>query len=248
MAEHSPQSQVDLREAPYNDRATGTFTAVQLPREAVTRLHGLVVDFDGNVLKPNPWFPPVATPEAFHAAIAPVIQRHPVLRFAEIRNTGRGLHAIVWFDQAVELHTAADQNRWTGIHRVLKASVPSDPAAPSLIAVTRPLGSINSKTGATVKSLKQGTPISATVLLDWVEEVRKRPFESLGLVLFGDRRVIPCPFCRGEGSHFEIGEVAGFCYGKCRNISLKRFFEPFMKVAEEAARTQAEESGQKKEV
>jgi hypothetical protein len=228
MIEHPPTTQVDLREALYNDRRIGTFGEVQMPRECVTRLHGLVEDFDANVLKPNPWFPPATTPEAFAAGIEQVLQRHPVLRFAEVRDTGRWLHAITRFAEPVELHSAADQQRWTGIHRILKASVPSDPAAPALIALTRPIGSTNSKTGGAVKTLKEGTPISATMLQEWVEEVRRRPFETLGLILFGERRITPCPYCGKGNSHLDLGEIMGFCYGPCRRVHLKRLFEPFM--------------------
>jgi hypothetical protein len=90
-----PLPWVDAREALYGDRCIGTAGQVQLPREAVTRLHGLVVDLDANLLQPNPWFPPAATPEAFAATIAPALARHPVLCHAEVRDTGRWLHAIV---------------------------------------------------------------------------------------------------------------------------------------------------------
>jgi hypothetical protein len=228
MIDQSPQSQVDLREALYNDRAVGPVTQIALPREAVTKLHGLVVDLDANVLKDNPWFPPAATAEEFLAAVQPVLNRHPILRNAEIRFTGRWLHAIIMFREPVELRSAADQNRWNGIHRVLKASVPSDPAAPSLIAMTRPVGSINSKTGFAVNTLKPGEPIDAVLLQDWIAEVRNKPFETVALILFGQRRVSPCPYCLSEGSYLDLGELMGFCYGPCRRVRIKRLSEPFM--------------------
>jgi len=228
MIEQPHQSQVDLRESLYNDRAIGPAPKIALPREAVTRLHGLVMDLDANVLKDNQWFPPAATAEEFFEAIQPVLNRHPILRNAEIRFTGRWLHAIVLFKETVELRTAADQNRWNGIHRVLKASIPSDPAAPSLIAMTRPVGSVNTKTGIAVKTIKPGMPIDAVLLQDWVAEVKKKPFETVALILFGERRVSPCPYCRSDGSYLDLGELVGFCYGPCRRVRIRRLSEPFM--------------------
>jgi hypothetical protein len=231
-----PQSGVDLREVLYNDRRVGTAGQVQLPREAVTRLHGLPVDLDADLLQPNPWFPPAETAEGFAAAIAPALARHPVLCHAELRKTGRWLHAIVWFEVPVELRSAADQRHWTGLHQVLMGSVPSDPAAPALIALTRPVGSVNGKTGAEVRTLKPGAPVPAAALEGWAAEVASKPFEAVGTPLFGGR-VSPCPYCRREGSHLDLGAAFGLCYGACRYVQFRRLFEPFLKgpAAQEAA-------------
>jgi hypothetical protein len=222
-------NRTDVREALYNDRRTGLAGQIQLPREAITRLHGLVVDLDANLLGPNPWFPPADTAVAFHAAIKPALERHPVLRHAEVRDTGRWLHALVRFDKPVELMKAADQQHWFNLHRVLMGSVPSDPAVQPLIALTRPTGSINSKTGREVKVLEEGRPIEASLVEGWVEQVQAAPFKSIGSVLFGNQRVSPCPYCRGEDSFLDLGETAGFCYGSCRQVPLARLFEPFLK-------------------
>jgi hypothetical protein len=232
-----PQPWVDAREALYNDCRVGTAGQVQLPREAVTRLHGLAVDLDADLLQPNPWFPPGPTSTAFAAAIAPALARHPVLCHAEVRDTGRWVHAITWFEVPVELRTAADQRRWTALHKVLMGSVPSDPAAPALIALTRPAGSTNSKTGAEVRTLKPGAPVPAAALEGWAAEVARKPFEAVGTPLFGGGRVSPCPYCRREGSHLDLGAAFGLCYGACRHVPFRRLFEPFFKglAAQEAA-------------
>src|SRR5262249_10770925 len=148
---------------------------------------------------------------------------------AEVRHTGRWLHALVLFRDGVDLHSANDQRRWVSIHRALKGSVPSDPAAPALIALTRPVGSVNGKTGGVVKTIKEGSPIDASTLLGGLEEVRKRPFETLGEILFGEKRVAPCPYCAADGSHLDVGELVGFCYGPCRRIPLKQLHQPFLK-------------------
>jgi hypothetical protein len=223
---------LDLREQLYNDRQSGPADRIQLPREAVTRLWGLMIDLDPDILKPNPWFPPAETPEAFHTGIAPALERHHILRYAEIRFTGQGLHAIVWFVEPVDLMTAADQQHWNAIHEVLASTVPSDSAAPTLIGLTRPIGSTNSKTGGVVRTLKAGTPISASALEEWVQEVATKPFETIGLILFGATRISPCPYCNRSDSYLELSSDAGTCYGACGSVQLKRLFEPFVKVEE----------------
>jgi endogenous inhibitor of DNA gyrase (YacG/DUF329 family) len=218
----------DQREALFNNRPVGLAAHIQVPRESVTRLWGLVVDLDANILKPNPWFPPADTAEAFYTAIAPVLERHPVLRHAEIRDTGRWLHAIVRFNEPVELKSAKDQKYWTDIHKVLMGSVPSDSAAPALIALTRPISSVNGKTQRPVRMLKAAIEVSPGVLVEWTEEVKRSPFQMIGQVLFGEQRVKPCPYCQTEGSHFDLGERVGFCYGPCKQVPLNRLFEPFL--------------------
>jgi hypothetical protein len=224
----------DIREALYNDRLVGPAPRIQRPREGVVRVSGLVIDLDADILKPNPWFPPGDTAESFYAAIRPALDRHPVLRHAEVRDSGRWLHAIIHFAEPVDLKTARDQKRWTALHRVLTSSVPSDPGAPALIALTRPAGSTNSKTGRTVRVLREAAPVPATVVTDWAEEVGRKPFATLGRVFFGER-VAPCPFCGTEGSHLDVGDVVGFCYGgPCRHVRVRRVLEPFLRGPQDA--------------
>jgi len=221
-------STIDLREALFNDRPVGPAAHVQVPREGVTRLWRLVIDLDANLLKGNEWFPPADTAESFYNAILPVLERHPVLRSAEVRDSGRWLHAIVRFNEPVELKSSRDQKRWTAVHKILMGSVPSDPAAPALIALTRAVGSINGKNQRPVRSLKAATEIPPGVLLDWTEQVKRSPFQTLGQVLFGAQRVTPCPYCRTDGSHLDLGEKVGFCYGACKVVPLERLHEPFL--------------------
>ena len=137
--------QNDKREALFNDQAVGPASHIQVAREGVTRLAGLVVDMDADPLKANRWFPPADNAEDFFKLIGAVFDRHPVLRHAEVRDTGRWLHLIVLFSEPVELRTAQEQRLWTKIHKLLIASVPSDANAQALITLTRPVGSVNSK-------------------------------------------------------------------------------------------------------
>jgi hypothetical protein len=230
MDTHPPPG-VDLRESLVNDRRVGTAGQVQLPREAATRLHGLAVDLDADRLKPNVWFPPAASAEDFFKAIRPTLERHPVLRHAEARDSGRWTHLIVRFERPVELMSARDQKHWTAIHRVLISSIPADPNTPALIALTRPPGSVNGKNGRVVRVLKEAAPVSAPLLEGWAEEVSRKPFRTLASVFFGSQRLAPCPYCQAEGSHLDLGDVVAFCYGgPCRHVPLARLHEPFLKA------------------
>jgi hypothetical protein len=227
MTQNDPH-QIDLREALFNEQAVGPAPRVQAPREGVTRLAGLVTDVDADLLKPNVWFPPAGGAEDFFKAIRPTLERHPVLRHAEARDSGRWVHLIVRFERPVELMSARDQKHWTAIHRVLNSSVPADPNAPALIALTRPTGSINSRTGRVVRVLKEAAPIAAPLLEDWAEEVGRKPFATLARVFFGEKHS-PCPYCEAAGSHLDLGDVVGFCY-RCGHVPVTRLHEPFLKA------------------
>src|SRR4051794_14148584 len=57
---------IDLREALYNDRRVGLLKEIQLPTEAITTLHGMVIDLDPHLLRPdNPLFCPDPDPRIF---------------------------------------------------------------------------------------------------------------------------------------------------------------------------------------
>jgi hypothetical protein len=157
------QSQVDLREALYNDGCTGTESRIQLPAARITRLLGIMIDLDPGKLNPNNRiFPPAADPREFLARIQGVLDHHPLARVAEVRNSGTGLHLLIWLDPPLELKTAGEQRYWDGIVRAVQATLPSDPNAPGITALTRPVGAINSKNGAYIEILRAGLRIDTT--------------------------------------------------------------------------------------
>lgn len=225
----NPANTNDTRESLVNDRQVGPASHIQLPREAVTRVFGLVIDLDADKLKPNPWFPPAADAESFYHGIVSVLERHPVLSHAEIRDSGRWLHAITWFEQPAELRSPDDQMHWTAMHKLLMASIPCDSSAPPLIGLTRPVNATNSKTGHSVQILKAGVAVSIDALYTFVEEVQRNTFRTLASILYGNKRIAPCPFCEMEGSHFEIGDRVGHCYGNCKHVQKHQIFDPIFK-------------------
>ena len=215
----------DVREQLYNERKTGTFAQVQLPLERVTTLHGFLLDVDPGLYRPgNAIFPPADDPEAFFKKIKPVLDRHPLVRSAEVRLTGTGLHLIVRLDPPVELASAADQARWDALVRVVQATLPVDPNAPGITAVTRPVGSVNAKNGVAVRVLRPGKAIDATAVEEFVTRLSKAPFKEVVTVLFGEQRISPCPVCKAEGSRLDVLDHIGKCYC-CGKVTLAQVLD-----------------------
>ena len=118
-------SHVDRREAMFNDGRTGVAGRIQLPRERITRLRGLMIDLDPGLLLPdNSLFPPAADPREFLGRIQPSSTAIRS-RDAEVRSTGTGLHLLLWFDPVVELEDAGEQRR-------LGRPDPPDPGDPAV--------------------------------------------------------------------------------------------------------------------
>jgi hypothetical protein len=216
---------VDVRESLCNDRRTGSIAGVSLPLARITRLHGIMTDLDPKVLAPgNMLFPPADDPAQFFHNIRAALDRHPLLRDAEVRSSGTGLHAVLWIDPPVELMTEADQQRWGALVEVVQRSLPSDPDAPGIIAMTRPVGSTNGKNGATVRVLKAGKSVSQSAVDEFAGRLQEAPFKVVAETLLGTSRASPCPLCRGPGSQLSVLDRVGKCYG-CGNVSLERLFD-----------------------
>jgi hypothetical protein len=215
---------VDLREGLWNDRPIGPASHIQLPRERISTLHGIVTDVDAKtLLSGNDLFPSDPDPRKFFELIRPVLSRHPLARHAEVRSSGTGLHLINWLEPAVELETASDQKRWDNLVRTVQRSLPSDPRAPGITILTRPVDSINSKNGAVVETLEPGQPITPDAVIAYVDELARAPFRTIALPLLGSERVDPCPACMATGSSLGVLDFAGKCY-RCGTVSLEQLY------------------------
>lgn len=235
---------IDVREQLYNDQLKGPIEEIQLPKESITSLHGIMIDLDPKLLVAgNPLFPPADDPEAFFAGIQPVLERHPLARHAEVRASGTGLQPIVWMDPPVELYTADDQDRWDHIVRLVQGTLPSDPNAPGITALTRAVGSINGKSGAPVRVLRPGVPVSPEAVIAFIDEVAEAPFKHVATILLGAKVVSPCPLCRQEGSKFGVLDQIGWCYANCSTVSLEGLFDIVFKPAESAKKARARKGG-----
>lgn len=231
---------LDLREQLFNDRQVGPAHEIARPRENITRLHGILQDLDPKYLLPgNPYFPPAEDAKEFLAGITPALNRHPLAQYAEIRASGTGLHAIVRMDPPAELHTHADQEHWAAVVTAVQLSLPGDDHAPGITALTRPIGSTNSKNGATVRQLRAGKPVSPDVVLNYVAALDEAPFRRLVEALIGPMESVrPCPICRAEGSSMAVFDRAGKCYG-CGKVTWDMLIDQIVAPAEIASTPKA---------
>jgi hypothetical protein len=219
---------LDLREALFNDGSIGPAPRIQIPTERITRLRGLMIDLDPGMLDPaNTLFPPAKQPAEFLRRNRAVLDRHPLVRDAEVRSSGTGLHLLLWFKPPVELKTAGDQRRWDGLIRVIQATLPSDPNAPGIAALTRPVGSINSRNGARVETLRPGSPIDPQRVVEFTAKVKAAPFRVVADILLGNERMTPCPVCSGARSALAALDRVGKCYG-CGTVSLAALYEAIL--------------------
>jgi hypothetical protein len=216
---------LDIREQLCNDRLTGPAPQISLGAERITQLHAIMFDLDPKLLAPdNPLFRPADDPAAFYANIRPVLDRHPLARSAEVRTSGTGLHAILWLQPAAELRSAADQECWDGLVRVVQSTLPVDPLMPGITAMTRPVGAVNGKNGATVSVLKHGTPVAPEDVEAFAQKLGSAPFRAVAWPLLGQERIYPCPVCRTAGSSLAIDDHVGHCYPRCGRVTTEDLF------------------------
>jgi hypothetical protein len=217
---------IDLREQLFNERAVGPVHAVALVVERITRLHGIMLDLDPGYLRPeNKLFTPAADPKTFYENVRPVLDRHPVLRFAEVRASGSGLHVILSLSPAVELHTAEEQEKWKHIVCSVQSTLPIDVNMPGINALTRPVGSVNSKNSALVETLKSAEPVTPADVVAYVARLANAQFREVATALLGTERMAPCPICQQKNSSLKILERTGMCYSVCGFVGLPMLFD-----------------------
>jgi hypothetical protein len=219
-------NRVDLREALFNQRQIVRAEEIQIPPERITCLHAILVDIDPILLRPgNPLCPPADNPRDFLKGLLPILVRHPLACRAEIRRSGTGLHLIMGLDPAVELTSAAEQKSWSGVVKIVQQSLPGDLNAPGITALTRPIGSINSKNGAVVEQLRAGESNSPADVSAFVREFQGAPFRVLTSIWTGAAESVrPCPVCRSPRSSLSLGEQSGRCY-KCGTVRLAQVYD-----------------------
>jgi hypothetical protein len=219
----------DVREQICNSGETGTIQQVQLSEAMITSLRGILLDID-----PMRFQESVASkktrqdPQSFFVKVVRgMLSRHPVLGKAEVRNSGTGLHALLWFDKPIEFTSDGDRQRWAAIVKAIQRLLPTDPDCPGITALTRPVGSINSKNGATVQRLKEGEPVTPEEVLGLFNEVRARPFRTVAGILFGGERISPCPVC--GTNRLDVLDRSGVCYGGCGKLTIGQLYDFYLK-------------------
>jgi hypothetical protein len=221
------QVQTDLRKQLFNDGLIGPIEKIQVPTECITQLNGILFDLD-----PKNYFSGALleefseAPKAFYMQVARQwLARHPVLEKAEVRNSGTGVHGILWLNQPVKFENTGDRERWAGIIEVVQAALPVDPDQPGITATTRRLSSINSKNGARVCLFKKPHPVSVEEVLGLYGQMCEAPFKTVMQILIGKDRITPCPVCGDENTELVAGNYVGNCYGSCGKVRLQQLYD-----------------------
>lgn len=215
------QHLIDLAEHNVNDCSVGKRSQISIKRELITSISRLMIDVD-----PGEWKgvlsdreladPSLINPKLFwkhHLEL--MLDRHPLLSKAEVRFSGRGFHVLVCLEEPVVFTDDAARDLWQHRLQILQCLIPSDPRAPGLNIMTRPLNSINSKNGRRVVLVRKPTLVSAQEVIEAVDQFRAAPFQTIAQTLFG-RSSSPCPLCETPGSSLRIRTHNGICYGgKC---------------------------------
>jgi hypothetical protein len=206
-----PGDNVDLREQLVNDGAIGPIEQVSLSVSLITRINGILFDIDPGLFQSSTLIPePNVKPgEFFKRYVAQWLDRHPVLKKAEVRLSGTGLHVLLWLDQPIELKDELDRKRWAARVEVIQSALPIDPNQPGINGMTRPVGSINGKNDAEVTCLREGHKVSQDELRALVDDILRQPFKGMIQTLAGSERC-ECPLCQED----ELGasDQIGRCY------------------------------------
>ncbi len=237
----------DQREALFNSGAVGNFREVMVLQYEVTQICGILFDIDSDCLRVGKIIDemPADGVKLYERYVRSWLENHPLLSKAEVRFSGRGVHCILHFATPVEIKSDRRREQWDTVIRAVQRSLPSDPEAPSLLAMTRPLGSVNSKTGRQVELIKEGEPVTEQEVLHFAEDLTRRGFATVTQILFGATTVSPCPFCCKVDSTLHAAAPLyrtndpgvtnrGTCYG-CGKVTLTKLVDLVLKGREEVA-------------
>lgn len=193
----------DQREALFNAGAVGTAQAIMVQQHEVTLVRGILLEIDGECLRFHGSVLDLACAdgyELYEQHVRGWLDNHPVLRKAEVRFSGRWVHCILWLDRPIEIRSDRRRELWDAVILAVQRALPSDPEAPSLLAMTRPIGSTNSKTGRQVELLRCGEPVTEVEVLNLAEDLSRRGFATAMQILLGSTTVSPCPVCLADDS------------------------------------------------
>lgn len=187
----------DQREALFNGGAVGTAKDVMVQEHELTLVRGILLEIDGECLNFEGLLGPPCLDgkDLYERHVRGWLDNHPVLRKCEVRFSGRWVHCILQFAKPVEIKRDRHREHWKTIIRAVQRSLPTDPEAPSLLAMTRPIGSVNSKMGRRVELLREGEPVTQAEVLQFAEDLACRAMSTAAQILFGTTSISPCPLC-----------------------------------------------------
>jgi hypothetical protein len=215
-----PTDRIDWRQQLFNKEACGPIQQVSLAEDRIVELKGILLDVDQRLLKAGPLLPevPIDPVQFYERVLSPLLNHNDVLRRAEVRNSGQGLHVILRPASPIVLNAERDRRKW-------KASLPTDPRAPAIHALTRPIGSLNSKSNSAVTQLAAGEQLPVTEIEAFAHAMRNKPFASVLKNLTGSDHMRPCPICRGDDSDLSALDKVGRCYKKCGTVKLAQLYD-----------------------
>jgi len=227
---------IDIREQLFNNGESGPVAEVSTPTGCITSLSGILLDFDLPLFRPSAVIPntPLNPVDFYQQVLRHWLDRHELARNSEVRMSGTGLHSLVRFKEPVVFRTDSERKRWGGIVKVIQASLPTDPDAPGINALTRPIGSINSKNGFTVTQLTLGQPVEAETVVEFYQRMLTSPFRTAMQILLGTERVEPCPICQKPTAKLTALDHVGKCYGSCGKVTLGQLYDTVLKKREVA--------------
>ena len=218
------QASIDHFELLTNDRKTGPIKQIQLPKDLVTTVHGIMFDIDPKNFDPLKYPAVSQNADAFYQqVVSKWLGNSEVLKNAEVRMSGSGLHILLWVVDPIELSSESDQEKWDCVIKTVQACLPIDPGQPSITCCTRAIGSTNSKNGASVVQLAAGTSITQEDINGLYEAMKTTPFSTVCKILHGSDKVSTCPVCQQEGTSLSAFGHIGKCY-KCKKVSLEQLY------------------------
>lgn len=222
----------DDREAIYNGRDRGPAHAIARPVDEVAAINGFMIDLDCKLLDQGIVGQSAAGSAAslFDEHVRHWLERDPVLAKAEVRDTGGGLHILLWVESPI-LIQGGEAREWDRVARGLRNCLPSDPEVNGIIAMTRPVGALNTKYAPPreVRVLREGQPVTRDEVLELSRRVIEQPARLWMRLFFGAERTSPCPLCNKGESLGVAGNWKCQCY-ECGSVDaaalIYRFFSP----------------------
>lgn len=233
----------DERESLYNGRPQGPANRISVPVEQVAAINGFMIDVDLAILNPAVIGEAVVTSaESLYAAyVCNWLDRDPVLSKAEVRDTGHGLHVLLWLDSPIVV-AEGQAGQWDSIARGIRNVLPGDPRVNGINVMTRPVGATNTKSEPvrTVRLLRAGKPVAVSEILDLNRRLAEHPAQTWMQVFYGGTRISPCPLCGGAGSSLGVaGNWQIRCYECGRidsSILVYRFYKASFLAAMESSK------------
>jgi hypothetical protein len=123
LGRRSPPGHDDIREATFNGRESGPAFSIARPVDQVSAIHGFMIDLDRGILDPA-----VVGQECVESAdilyerhVQGWLDRDAVLTKAEVRNTGHGLHVLLWLADPI-ICNGDEAKHWDKFARGLRVT------------------------------------------------------------------------------------------------------------------------------